>query len=93
MVDRLIRFSSQRLESLKAHATDPQDRNNWVSTYEALAALLYQSVYRERLQHHGDDPSLLSRTDFLFPVNLRVGNKLSDLPLKYFPNALQCACT
>ncbi|KAJ7678914.1 transferase family-domain-containing protein [Mycena polygramma] len=83
---RFFRYSSSELAALKAKATDPSD-GSWVSTFEALAAHIYQRVHRARLQLHAKDPRLgeLSRTDFLNPIDLRGRLKLGA---RYSPNAL-----
>ncbi|KAJ7108463.1 transferase [Mycena crocata] len=86
VIGRFLRFSSTQLKALKARATDPSG-SSWVSTFEALAAYLYQRVYKARLQLRVTDPTLpaLSPPDFFTPVNLR--SQLA-LPPRYFPNAL-----
>ncbi|KAF7374806.1 Anthranilate N-benzoyltransferase protein 3-like protein [Mycena sanguinolenta] len=88
---RFLRFSSARLNALKAEATDPNG-SGWVSTFEALGAYLYQRVHQARLQLTVKDPNFgeLSRTDFLAPVNLRSRLGLSA---HYFPNALIATST
>ncbi|KAJ7592921.1 transferase family-domain-containing protein [Mycena floridula] len=87
---RFLRFSSQELEALKSCATDPTASGSWISTFDALSAHLYRSVYRARLQLRQKDPNLgeMSRPDFLTPVNMR--SRL--LPPRYFPNALLFGC-
>lgn len=90
-IGRFLRFSSSELDALKARATDPSS-DNWISTFDALCAHLYQRVYRARLQLRAKDPTLpeLSPPDFLTPVNLR---SRIGLPPRYFPNALHCQYT
>ncbi|KIK70716.1 hypothetical protein GYMLUDRAFT_127904, partial [Collybiopsis luxurians FD-317 M1] len=92
VLGRILRFSGKAVRALKADATDPNDAGAFVSTFEAISALLHQSVYQARLQHYGGDPSLLSPLDFLNPVNFRAPSRL-DLPPRYFPNALFCLYT
>ncbi|KAJ3886434.1 transferase [Lentinula edodes] len=92
VVGRILRFSGAKLEALKALATNPNEINTWVSTFEAISALLYQSVYRARLKYFENDPSAMSPPDFLTPVDFR-GNRFPDLPTLYFPNALLCLYT
>ncbi|KAJ6531901.1 transferase family-domain-containing protein [Mycena capillaripes] len=86
VVGRFLRFSSSALAALKVEATEPNG-SEWVTTFDALSAHLYQRVHRARLQLLAKDPTFgpLSRTDFLIPVNLR--SRL-DLPARYFPNTL-----
>ncbi|TFK51935.1 hypothetical protein OE88DRAFT_1486547 [Heliocybe sulcata] len=97
VVGRIVRFSGRELDALKAHAT-PSDAGGWVSTFEALSAHLYQSVYRARLQlriSQGMSPSAAASEiirDFLTPVNIRDPTRL-NLPPRYFPNALSSYCT
>ncbi|KAF7374807.1 Anthranilate N-benzoyltransferase protein 3-like protein [Mycena sanguinolenta] len=81
---RILRFSSARLNALKAEATDPNS-SDWVSTFDALAAYLYQCIHRARLQLSARDSSFgeLSRPDLMTAVNLR--SRLG-LPARYFPN-------
>lgn len=95
VVGRFLRFSSRELNTLKAHATDPNaSSDDWISTFEALSAHLCQRVHRARLKLHAKDPNhgTLSSPNFLTPVNLRsrLGN---DFPSRYFPNALWLAYT
>ncbi|KAJ7209383.1 transferase [Mycena haematopus] len=78
----------RELEKLKAQAANPHGSpTDFISTFDALAAHLYQRIYRARLQLHRKDPSLgeLSPPDFLTPVNVR---SLLGLPVRYFPNSL-----
>ncbi|KAF7336688.1 Anthranilate N-benzoyltransferase protein 3-like protein [Mycena venus] len=83
---RFFRFSSARLAALKALATDPSG-SGWISTFDALAAYVYQRVLKARLRLSATDPNFgeLSPTDFLTPINLR--GRLS-LPARYFHNTL-----
>ncbi|KAJ3856977.1 transferase [Lentinula lateritia] len=92
VVGCILRFSGAELKALKALATNPNDINTWVSTFEAISALLYQSVYRARFKYFENDPSAMSPPDFLTPVDFR-GNRFSELPTSYFPNALLCLYT
>lgn len=92
---RVMRFSAHELESLKTCATDSS--KGWVTTYEALAAHLWQSVYRARMRLHSSAlaPNSTSpeelHTDFLTPFNWRPKDRL-NLPEKYFGNALSTPC-
>ncbi|KAJ3781901.1 transferase family-domain-containing protein [Lentinula aff. detonsa] len=92
VVGRILRFTGAELEALKVYATDPSTPNNWVSTFEAISALLYQSIYQARLQHFSEDPSAMSPPDFLTPLDFR-GKRFPELPPAYFPNALLCLYT
>ena len=91
VVGRILRFSARELNALKSHASDPSG-DGWVSTFDALAAHLYQRIYVARVQHLQESgaaaPSALS-TDFLTPINCRGAHRL-NLPSRYFPNALMC---
>lgn len=81
---RVIRFSAANLAALKERAT-PAD--SWVSTFEALAAHLWQSVYRARAKLAGEAAAVNLHTDFLTPFNWRSPDRL-NLPAHYFGNAL-----
>ncbi|KAL6054710.1 Transferase [Balamuthia mandrillaris] len=91
VIGRVLRFSGRELDALKAHATDPSG-GSWVSTFEALSAHLYQSVYRARLWLRTAQGVPLSAAvsevsrEFLTSVNWRGRDRL-DLPPRYFPNA------
>ena len=90
VIGRVLRFSAAELSALKAHAGDATG-DGWVSTFDALAAHLYQRVYVARAQctrDSGADVSALS-TDFLTPINCRRADRL-NLHSRYFPNALLC---
>ena len=89
---RVLRFSVTELGALKALATDAASPSEWVSTFDALAAHLYQRIYAARVEYAlavGADPALLS-TDMLSPVNWRSADRLA-LPPRYFANAVICA--
>ncbi|KAF5352034.1 hypothetical protein D9758_009455 [Tetrapyrgos nigripes] len=88
---RVLRFSGSELESLKAHATDPNS-GSWVTTFEALCALFHQCIYQARLHYQKQTQCTLSPPDFLTPVNiLSTSRGIPDLPPTYFPNNLLCA--
>lgn len=87
---RVMRFSSAQLDRLKAAATDGADpENGWVSTYDALSALLWTRVYSARVQlkkAQGDkEDAQLPSSDYLTSVNFRA--RLS-LPQRYPFNAI-----
>lgn len=86
---RFIRFSAQELEALKTRATAP-DKQGWISTFEALAAHLYQRIHLARLRLRREDPTLpkLTATDFLTAVNVR---HRIGLPERYSSNAVIAA--
>eukprot|EP01117_Protostelium_nocturnum_P015678 TRINITY_DN6099_c0_g1_i2.p1 TRINITY_DN6099_c0_g1~~TRINITY_DN6099_c0_g1_i2.p1 ORF type:complete len:303 (+),score=91.90 TRINITY_DN6099_c0_g1_i2:643-1551(+) len=92
VVGKILRFTGQKLEELKAHATDPNG-GSWVSTFDSLCALLYQRVYQARIKYYANKKDSLSPPEFLTPVNLRAQDRLSELPSNYFPNALICHFT
>ncbi|KAJ3829992.1 transferase [Lentinula raphanica] len=92
VVGRILRFSGIALEELKVQATEPDSSNSWVSTFEAIAALLYQSVFRARLHYFANDPFSMSPPDYLSPIDFR-GKRFPELPTAYFPNALLCVYT
>jgi hypothetical protein len=92
---RVLRFGCHELGALKAHAADADGRG-WVSTFEALAAHLYQRVYVARvkllLQNAAKSTATLSSNPnggFLTPVNWRTADRLNLAP-RYFANAILC---
>jgi hypothetical protein len=94
---RFLHFSSRELRALKALATDPtatSSSGNWVSTFDALSAHLYQRVYQARLKLRVQDANQieLSPPDFLTPVNLRSRFGPNILPPNYFPNFTISTC-
>ncbi|KAH8083242.1 transferase family-domain-containing protein [Filobasidium floriforme] len=92
---RFYHISSDQQRLLKSMATLPQG-DGWISTFEALSALLYQSIHKARmsLRRYQDQATEvlapLSRPDFLTSVNVRTR---LDLPDRYFPNAPVCVST
>lgn len=89
---RVLRFPGHQLQELKRLATDPSG-NNWVSTFEALSAYLYQQVYRARFQlllSQGAPPSEAAERlfrGFWASINMRDTSRLNLGP-NYFPNAI-----
>lgn len=89
---RVLRFSAHELTRLKAHATSPHN-TDWVSTFDALPAHLWQRTYHARLHlltTQGRTPSEAAATlsrSFLTSVNMRSRSRLA-LPPRYFPNAV-----
>lgn len=89
---RVLRFNGNQLQELKRLATDPSG-NNWVSTFEALSAYLYQQVYRARFQlllSQGVSPSEAAERlfrGFWASINMRDARRL-NLGQNYFPNAV-----
>lgn len=72
VVGRVLRFSGQQLDAIKARAADVGG-GGWVSTFDALAAYLCQRIYRARIQLAGassspSTPELV--TDFLTSTNI-----------------------
>ena len=101
VIGKVLRFSAQELQRIKLAATPPPTpppslsatttdiNNEWVSTFEALCAHLYQRLYQARRRlaiKRGLSIDTLS-TDILTPVNWRGSNRL-QLPSRYFPNAV-----
>ncbi|EOD43400.1 putative duf907 domain protein [Neofusicoccum parvum UCRNP2] len=83
VVGRIIRITGAELAALKAHATNPNGAS-WISTFDALAAHLWQTLYRARLQLRAATSPPLS-TAFLTSVNHRA--RLAPPP-RHFPNCL-----
>ncbi|KAL1742062.1 transferase family-domain-containing protein [Schizophyllum fasciatum] len=92
VVWKVMRFSSEELRALKAHATDTTPDGEWVSTFEALSAHLWQSLHRARTQlyasaaYAGAVPTPPT-ADLITAVNCRA--RLA-LPARYFPNVSLC---
>ncbi|KAM0754185.1 hypothetical protein T439DRAFT_323067 [Meredithblackwellia eburnea MCA 4105] len=86
---RFLRISKSELDKLKVTATNPNPSStyDWVSTFEALSAYLYQEISRARLAWRDQDPAIrsLSPPDFLSPINMR---SLLGLGPKYVGNVL-----
>lgn len=89
---RVLRFSGNQLQELKRLASDPSGKD-WVSTFEALSAHLYQQVYRARVQlllSQGVPPSEAAERlfrGFWASINMRDTSRLNLGPT-YFPNAI-----
>jgi hypothetical protein len=89
---RVLRFSGNKLLELKRLATDPSGRD-WVSTFEAVSAYLYQTLYRARIQlliSQGVCPTEAREKlvrGFWTSVNVRDRSHL-NLGQNYFPNAI-----
>ncbi|GKZ31871.1 hypothetical protein AbraIFM66950_000782 [Aspergillus brasiliensis] len=94
VLSRVLRFSSPKLQELKAQATDPNGRD-WISTNDALVAYLYQLTYRARLQHltaQGvPETTALNQlsTGIFSSINMRSPTRLNLSP-RYFPNCVYC---
>lgn len=92
VLGRVLRFSSQKCQQLKARATDPSGQD-WVSTNDALVAYLYQLIYRARLQHliaQGvPEPTAFNQlsTGIFSSIDMRGPTRL-NLPPRYFPNCI-----
>lgn len=84
---RVIHLSAQELARIKESASDPTP-GSWVSTYEALAAHMYQRVYQARVQlaAKNDPMGKTPAITLLATVNFR-GKTHLDLPPHYFNNA------
>lgn len=91
---RMMRFSAEEIAAIKAEA-NAGSKNRPVSTFDALAAHLYQSVFRARvklleLQGKSHDEAMeKSPRQFLTSANLRSRGQL-DVPDHYFPNCVAC---
>jgi len=91
VVGRVLRFSAQELAALKAEASE--GAQGPVTTFDALSAHLWQSVYRAR-RHLAESAGLSAAeaavsvsNEFLTSVNYRGPSRL-DLPEHYFPNVI-----
>ncbi|KAE8374977.1 transferase [Aspergillus bertholletiae] len=96
IIGRMLRFSGSDLMALKARASGPNPEN-WVSTFEALTAYLYQLVYKARIQYlvlrGASAESATSKiwTGLWASLNVRSKERL-NLPPRYFPNAVHATC-
>ena len=86
---RFLTSKSTALETIKNEATRGDE---WVSTFEAASAFIYQHVHRARHALRQLDLSIppISSTDFLTSINLR--SKL-DTPPRYPYNAVSAPWT
>jgi hypothetical protein len=96
---RLLRFSGEELAVLKQAATNRDPKSGtWVSTFEALAAYLYQRVYQARmevLESRGispHEPQFQALRAFATTMDMRDASRLK-LPPRYFPNAVHIIST
>ncbi|KAG3115720.1 hypothetical protein PI124_g5778 [Phytophthora idaei] len=86
---RVLRFSSSELAALKAEAS-ANNNGKPLSTFCALAAHIWLSIYRARVRLCEASMALASQVSpqILLSVNLRSRNQLRDVPPQYFPNAV-----
>ncbi|PLB52555.1 hypothetical protein P170DRAFT_339443, partial [Aspergillus steynii IBT 23096] len=93
VIGRVLRFTGDDLQRLKQLATNPTAGDDWISTFEALSAYLYQKAYRARIQlllRNGASPSAAAdqlNTGFWASINVRDSRYL-NMPTNYFPNAI-----
>lgn len=83
---RVFTISALTLARIKSMATGPEADDTWISTFEALSAFLYQTIFRARHRIH----HRTSRADFLTSFNARRRLGLSD---RYFGNMPICVTT
>lgn len=90
---KVFRFNRSVLNELKQTTTRDISANApdaWISTYDALAAAVYQRIYQSRLdlvrrQEPPGDPSQVS-TNYLLSVDVRT--RMGLAAQQYFPNAV-----
>ncbi|ETK75447.1 hypothetical protein F441_18305 [Phytophthora nicotianae CJ01A1] len=93
VIGRVLRFSSNELARIKADANVHNDKP--VSTFCALAAYLWKSIYRARVQQcriqgmSSDEAALKVPRQFLASLDLRSRGQL-DISSRYFPNCVLC---
>ncbi|KAI9988702.1 hypothetical protein PInf_022160 [Phytophthora infestans] len=93
VIDRVLRFSSTELARIKAAAN--ADKENPVSTFCALAAHLWQSIYRARTRQcraqclSSHEAALQVPRQSLASLDLRSRSQLNISP-RYFPNCVLC---
>ena len=80
VTSRLFYMTASSLANLKA-AAFPTDSGSWISTHDALGALIWQCITRARAKRHPQD----TKTKFCVFVNAR--NRIVDLlPEKFVGN-------
>ncbi|EEY70609.1 uncharacterized protein PITG_06068 [Phytophthora infestans T30-4] len=93
VIGRVLRFSSTELARIKAAAN--ADKENPVSTFCALAAHLWQSIYRARTRQcraqclSSHEAALQVPRQSLASLDLRSRSQLNISP-RYFPNCVLC---
>ncbi|KAG3115724.1 hypothetical protein PI124_g5785 [Phytophthora idaei] len=94
VIDRVLRFSSTELAHIKADANAVKSEKP-VSTFCALAAHLWQSIYRARVLQcraqgmSSSEAALKVPRQFLASLDLRSRDQL-DISPRYFPNCVLC---
>ncbi|KAG6596045.1 Omega-hydroxypalmitate O-feruloyl transferase [Phytophthora cinnamomi] len=94
IIGRVLRFSSNELAAIKTEA-NAGNNGRPVSTFCALAAHLWQSIYRARVhlcEARGTSPSEAEQhvpRQFLASADLRRRGQLNVSP-RYFPNCVLC---
>ncbi|GMF40114.1 unnamed protein product [Phytophthora fragariaefolia] len=94
-IGKMLRFTSNELSAIKAEANAGGNALHPVSTFCALAAHMWQSIYRAHMrlcEHQGMSPNeaaLYAPRQFLASVDLRSRGQL-DVPPRYFPNCVLC---
>ncbi|EGO51344.1 hypothetical protein NEUTE1DRAFT_132326 [Neurospora tetrasperma FGSC 2508] len=103
IADTYLHYSPFELANLKIKATNPNDPDSWVSTFEALLAHLWQQTHQARVRAASDqahrmptgDPKSVPTPSFWTNINFSHSNRL-DLAGQskgmgkshYFPNAV-----
>ncbi|KAK3500490.1 hypothetical protein B0T13DRAFT_398171 [Neurospora crassa] len=103
ITDTYLHYPPSELANLKIKATNPDDPDSWVSTFEALLAHLWQQTHQARFRAASDqahrvptgDPKSVPTPSFWTNINFSHSNRL-DLAGKrmgmgkshYFPNAV-----
>lgn len=90
---KLLRFTRDQLCAIKSAATDPM-QGHYVSTFEALSALLWLSIQRVRIQYSSSKATIDccdETADLLTSIDWRSPSRL-NLPPRYFPNAVSEPC-
>jgi len=95
VIGRVLCFSSSELVALKTEA-NAGDQSGSVSTFCALSAHIWQSIFRSRVRLNEERGMPLKEAaaqvsrQMLITVDLRSRNQLPDAPPQYFPNAVNC---
>lgn len=89
---KIFRFDAALLSKVKAaaaHGKDALPAGTWISTFDALAGLMYQHIFHsraERLRQSHEEGSIASlSTNFLTSVDVRTRMGLES---SYIPNAI-----
>ncbi|KAL0220230.1 hypothetical protein RCL1_000085 [Eukaryota sp. TZLM3-RCL] len=87
VIGKILRLSFKQIQFIKDMATNPNNSNAWVSSFDALSAFFHQLVHKARIDFYQNTGQTVSPPDFLTSINLR-GTRLSQLSPEYFYNGV-----